>query len=688
MNITLKRFKSIISEFNKIKNFAVGGSVCLETDNSLWDASLPEPERSARIIQLTFREMVLKNLASACAFVKAYRVPKHIEIKTLSLRGGASKDLPLAGALKGTKAEKKGHIERIDTSNSAELAKKYGTMRFIPQHDLPHVEFPYILRHAPLELMEGNRTFRVLCSMQTQYDSAPSVCYISQDTDADYDYLDQGFYILDVYDNSAKAGGRKQVITSNQLDIHTMHIFVLCQLQPKLAELLPESKFIQVADAQMTRLRMEKKLNDKLKARYSDIHNILEKDYQSNTTLLLLYKLINKEVDKIVLNDITLTSGSATYNQISIEAADLLDILYKKLNFGGEYDIYSIIGIYASDVEYRLDALNNAAEIPKFKINGFEIAPEITMNNVRKINGRRINKDEINQVIYRASCHHEQAEYDLFLRRVSKLSLRRSDALTNGLAVKIHDSMCNAELRGNDAPATAPAIKFFIDTEERRIKLKTTDPKGCPVRLGALMEKIKTINRTTNGGWSRNVGVTRDYRWARRQLVKALRECTTFDRKVKNEDGTERIESVVGITDDDIAKVIAQADEHKKVAIARSKDFLATAVKFTGAEEIEFSGKRAYRVDGALRKYAVVIETAKVYDYETGQYRCIVNDRHYRGFGYDDVAARLYALKNDSVMQKKIGTLQGAAQPNAEGAHRYEPARDVEDQGLEELLVD
>jgi hypothetical protein len=631
--------------------------------------------------------MVLKNLASAREFIRMHKTPKHIKIKTLMQKSGAAKDAVLSGALKG-KAEKKGHIEQIDPSNAGDLAKQHGTMRFIPQHDLTHVEFPYIIRHAPLELMEGNRTFRIICGMQTQYDASPSVFYISQDTDADYDYLDQGFYILPVRDNAAKGGGRKHVITSNQLDIHTMHIFALCQLQPKLAELLPASKFIQVADAQMMRLRMEKKLNDKLKVKYSDVHRILEKDYQSNTTLLLLNKLIRKEVEKVVLNEITLTSASATYNQISIEAADLLDVLYAKLNFGGEYDIYSIIELYASDVEYRLDALNNAAQLPKFKVNGFEIAPEITQNNVRRINGRRINKDEIKQVIYRASCHHDQAEYDLFLRRVSKLSLRRSDALTNGLAVKIHDNMGYDELRGSEAPVTAPAIKFFIDTEERRIKLKTVDPKGCPVRLGALMEKIKTINRATNGGWSRNVGITRDYRWARKQLVKALRECTTFDKKVKNEDGTERVVPVVGIADEDIAKLIAQADEHKKAAIKRSKDFLATAVKFTGAQEIEFSGKRAYRVDGTLRKYAIVIETAKVYDYETGQYRCIVNDRHYRGFGYDDVAARLYALKNDSVMQKKIGTLQGAAQPGAEGAHRYEPARDVEDQGLEELLVD
>jgi hypothetical protein len=75
-----------------------------------------------------------------------------------------------------------------------------------------------------------------------------------------------------------------------------------------------------------------------------------------------------------------------------------------------------------------------------------------------------------------------------------------------------------------------------------------------------------------------------------------------------------------------------------------------------------------------------VVSNAKVYDYETKQYRCIVNDRHYKGAGYDDIASRLLALKNDSVMQDQIGTLRGMAQPNAENVHNdYRPERDVEE---------
>jgi hypothetical protein len=92
-------------------------------------------------------------------------------------------------------------------------------------------------------------------------------------------------------------------------------------------------------------------------------------------------------------------------------------------------------------------------------------------------------------------------------------------------------------------------------------------------------------------------------------------------------------------------------------------------------------------VKGTLREYAVIIETAKVYDFATKQYRCIVNDRHYAGAGYDDIAARLLALKNDSTMQQHIGTLRGAAQPGAENVHNdYVPERDPSEK-LEELVT-
>jgi hypothetical protein len=681
MLISIKKFKSLTSQFNKIQKFAVDGLVRIDSDYSKIRYDLQEPERTDRTIGLALAQLNFKNLTAAHEFSKVSKPPNKLSINSLEQKGTKKEQ----NILKGTPAEKAGHVERIDINNSTRLASIHESFKFIPK-TAANIYFPYVLNLAPLEVMEGNHTFRIIHALSGGYGhSTPEIFHISRDDDPGYDYLDKGFYIDDVVEAVGKTKETRHLIVADQLDINTVHIFALCQIQPKLVHLLPPGNFIQASNAQMTRLRMEKKLEEKHKAHYAGVHAAFEKDYQDNTTLLLLNKLRAGEIDKTVLNDIAFTKTSVTYNQIKIEAEDLMSVIYSQLNFGREYDIYSIAELYAKHIESQL---NNFVVVPEFKINGFNIAPTI-VNNVRRINGKRINKDEISQAIYRASCHHSQEEYDLFLKRISKMSLLRHDILANGLAIKIHENMDGSELsKGRPSPG-APSIKFFIDPAERRIKLKTDSPEGCRVKLGELIDKVRVINKKTNGNWCRSSGEVRNYRWARKQLARTLRECTTFPKESINEDGTRRIEHIVGISDADIKKLIDAADALKKAAIQRSKDFLATAVKFTKAQKIKFLEKEAYLVEGALRKYAVILETAKVYDYDTKQYRCIVNDQHFRGVGYDDIAARLYALKNDSVMQKKISTLQGQAQPNAEHAHdNYAPAREEEEEILEDMVLD
>jgi hypothetical protein len=207
-----------------------------------------------------------------------------------------------------------------------------------------------------------------------------------------------------------------------------------------------------------------------------------------------------------------------------------------------------------------------------------------------------------------------------------------------------------------------------------------------------LIGKVRAINKRTTGKrfYIENTYVVkyRNAEWAREQLVTALVECCSFKTKVKetfvDEAGTEQTKTSenvsVLITKEDVVALLGQVNERKKAALKRSEEFLETAVKITGAEKITFMDKPAYKVKGTLREYAVVIANAKVYDYETKQYRCIVNSHHYSGTGFDDIAARLLALKNDSVLQDNIGTLRGAAQPQAEHVHDdYQPLREVED---------
>jgi hypothetical protein len=460
-------------------------------------------------------------------------------------------------------------------------------------------------------------------------------------------------------------------------------------MDPKLTSFLKGGCFIHSNEAQMVRLKMEKRLSARHKVKYDELRAYIEKDYQNNTSLIVINKLMTGEIEKTSINNITLTKTSATYENLSLEAPDLLDVIYNKINFGGEFDIYSIIEAYSENTKEQVDEKEVAEgtyEFPEIKINGFAVNICKTHAGVRKINGKRINAAEVGKVLYRASCHHSLAEYNLFVARISKMSIRWHDAIANGLPVKMHSVITRQEYSVDEPSSTAPAVKFWIDPAARCIKIRVEGDDGGRVSLGKLISRIDTINRKTNDRWSNSAGKSRSWRWAREELAKAIKDCCTHTTVTKNEDGTTNTITTTSVTAEDIKKIIDIADEAKREAIERSKEFLNSAVKVTGAEQIEFLGKKAFKVQGSLRTYAIVVENAKVYDFDTKQYRCIVNDGHFRGVGYDDIAARLYVLKNDSVMQKKIGTLQGGAQPQYENVHNdYQPERDVTEEIIEKL---
>jgi hypothetical protein len=474
---------------------------------------------------------------------------------------------------------------------------------------------------------------------------------------------------------------------------------MMCKIQHNLISLLKDECFVSKYDAEMLKLKMLRKLTPEAKSLYLKQSKLLDEDYRKNTTLVVVGKLLGGEIDKTTIRDIVFTSTTAKYENTEIEAENLMTILSRDLDFNGEFDIYAIAQLYANYVQSALNAkswdyqeiddINAGANdlklkgLPVFKINGISISATVSHTGQRYLNNIRINQDEIAKAIYRASCYRSAEEYGLFLKSISRMSIRRHDIIANGLHVKIHSGMTPDEFRQETPGINAPALKFIIDKEDKRIKLYVDENRQVPIDISGLIKKVKTINSKTNnrGYYADNYYRNRDHLWAAEELTKALIEFTTFPVKFKSlEDDTIVEKDVTMISKEDVTKLLQVVEEQNKAKIERSKQFLNTAVKLTGAEEIEFMGEKSYKVKGSLREYVVVIKTAKVYDYETKQYRCIVNDRHYKGAGYDDVASRLLALKNDSMMQDQIGTLRGAAQPGAENVHNdYRPERDVQD---------
>jgi hypothetical protein len=677
MELSIKKFKSYINLFNKLKAFPAEGAVEFESDWQKVNHGKPFPYDNAYTMKI--HKLKFKTLQAAWSYSKVAQINTNgLELGNLfaNKNNSGTPGHKFYDSLKYGESEKKGTAKKINKANGPELAKRFKTMRFIPK-DMPDtIRTPYVIQNSPLEVMEGNHTYRIVTTAHTNN----KILVIGRDDDAIYDYLDKGFFILGFSNTSLSGKEERYIVITNELDIHTMHIYLLASLHPKLCTMLKNNSFVHSTEAQMMRLKMEKKLPPKLRGKYDELRGFIEKDYQNNTSLLVINKLKAGEIEKASINNIMLTKKSAVYENISIEGDNLLDVLYEKLNFGGEFDIYTIIETYTNAFEDIVDAqeVNDATyTFPLVKINGFDVQVTKNKHGARKINGKRINAVEVQQVMYRASCHHNLDEYNLFVRRISKMSIRWHDAIANGLPVKMHSLITREEYDSPEASSAAPPVKFWIDPAAKCIKIRVEGDDGGKVSLGKLITRIDTINKKTNDRWSNKASKTRNWRWAREELARAIRDCCTFTTVTKNEDGTENSITTTTVTSDDIKKIIDVADQAKKQAVERSKNFLDSAVKVTGAEMIEFLGKKAYKVKGSLRTYAIVVENAKVYDFESKQYRCIVNDNHFRGAGYDDIAARLYVLKNDSVMQGKIGTLKGEAQPQYENTHNdYQPDRD------------
>ena len=690
MNFTLENFKKINKEFSRVAKLLSSAAVDL---NYYYNSDY------------SMRYTLKYNSLGFPSLEKMHEYSKINSIVTIGFKSdNAFNDrMALYRAICSAFPQGNRTAAWITNHHAASAENNFKNLKLVPE-SIPRKYCPLIIQNDPFEATEGDYTYRILVTSNGTNDSEIGV--VARNDEPLYDYLDKGYYVMCL----ESPQGRKFVV-SDMYDVNTAHIFMMCELEPELTEHLQNGCFINSYEAEMTRLKMSRKLKNK--GAYAGLFKTVDNDYQKNTTLIVVGKLASGDVEKTTIGNVLFTKTSATYEHVRIEADNLLDVLYKNLNFNQEFDIYTVADIYSKHIDTQLDVLRGkypskkkdkaAAEVeeadaeaeednskkdelPTFKINDIEIVAAVNSTGQRFVNNIRINKEEVGKVIHRASCHRTPEDYKLFLKSISRMSIKWHDIISNGLQVKIHDMTREEYVNPLPSPS-APALKFYIDKDDKYIKLHIDENRGVRTSLGRLIKRVETINKRTDNnssyvrddrGWGHRVYRTNE--WASTELIESLIACTTFKKKVTQEDGTVQEVDDVLITKDDLKKLLSVVNAQKKTAILRSKEFLSTAVKLTGATEIEFMGKKAYKVRGGLREYAVVIENAKVYDYETKQYRCIVNDRHYAGAGYDDIAARLLALKNDSVMQANIRTLAGQAQPQHENTHNdYRPERDLVD---------
>jgi len=620
------------------------------------------------------------------------------------------------------KADLSGLINIMARYNTTEYQTKFPNVqvhpvtscRFFTNHyeafyDFTQTDAGYLrfglISDPPTEVMEGINTYRLI--WYTHGTENSNVRWCAAHTSPEYNYLDAGNLVCFITD-----GMENKIVVSRTCDVDSILIMSILCCIPSAVKQLEQGFLIPERHRKLLRIKLERELETKFTpnaaqtttltgvyspdsltaerrialaeevrtirtreyalSAYKEMKSALEADYQKSIEGTLIGKVLRGEVEAGTFNSVKVGKNKATYQTISVEYPDLAKTAIQLLtNNSSPADIYAVVNYMCSFVTRKLDQEmapdgEHDLVLSDLVINGIPITVSKNANGIRKVNGIRINAAEVLDVLSHAACLHTVTDYENFLEQVSHLSLRWCNVLTDGLGVKIQDLTNKYDERDNRTPGkSAPRLKFIRDGS--KFYLVTNSNERVRIRLGECINLIDSLNARANGGYSSGVGY-RTHQWAREELKKVLKKCCTFTKTTKDSEGNVTTETKCTITDAQCEELPKILEEMHKAAIKKSEEFLAQAVEVTGSTVIDWNGETAFEVEGSICNYVVVKEDAKVYDKKTGKYICIVDPAQYDGVGYDRVAARLYALKNDAASKEDIHTIRDNERYNHEPA--------------------
>jgi hypothetical protein len=235
---------------------------------------------------------------------------------------------------------------------------------------------------------------------------------------------------------------------------------------------------------------------------------------------------------------------------------------------------------------------------------------------IYRVNGYRINKDEVIQVLGRAICFPDNAVFDEFCETVSSCSLKYHKYLSGGILVKTHD-------------------EIFNQTMEFKISL----------------ERVKNKNFITFNGNQFKVGDTN-------KLLTLI-----------NSKGMVRVidllldPKVAGMAAGDIQQLLTTGRQALIDQRTREEELLRSTINMFGIEKVDDfraqNGKllNGYLVRGAIRNYIIEENQLLVYEHPTGRYICMINKGQNESTNTARLVNRMFALSNDSKLAKEISTL-------------------------------
>jgi hypothetical protein len=234
-----------------------------------------------------------------------------------------------------------------------------------------------------------------------------------------------------------------------------------------------------------------------------------------------------------------------------------------------------------------------------------------------KVNGYRINKEEVQQVLARAICFPNTEEFTTFCKSVSACSLKYHRLLASGLTITVHDEIFDETV----------SFKLTLERERGRNYIS----------IGNKQWKIADTNRLLT--------ILNAYKMSR--VINILLS-----------------PAIVGMTGEEIKDVLEGGKKTLVEQKQREEELLKNTIEQFGIEELNSvtctNGKilSGYLVHGNMRDYLVEKTKCMVFEYPSGRYICMVdkngNNEH---TNVARLVNRFYALSNDSRLATEISTI-------------------------------
>lgn len=652
MPIPLKTISHAIRKFAEIQRQIPGVSIEVEPEN-FWVGSNNEWHLVPRFGNVTD----VPTLALICETCQWYVPHRSLTAET--------QNLPLF--LNLATGESIQQVKQTHTSMVQSSVKYYyETARNFSTHGFG-VVVPMLITSAPTELQANGKSFRVVSgqALTTNGDgyvrdaNVTGRMHFAVSTDSPlYNYMDRGHVVFFV----SKAGEEPGIFIANQLSLNVYSMAALFAVAPeRVKPLLRNDVFLNASNSgelQRILLAAERGVPEKYGQRYAQLKATIRADFETNAQNVIVTKFQRGEIKEVTLNSIKLSANRATYETLSIEAEGLTDVILNKLDPNGVFDIYQLVDAFIVSI------IEEMAQVPRsttsqgfaearqwtFRINDIPITVGLsTTNTRRRVNNHLINADELQKVIRRATCYTNAEQFNLFVRQVEKASLRVHDALANGVPLKI---FVFDRRQDYHRPVTTKHPKIFFVCEKGKYSLWLNKEKTIRVplrRFVGMLDEIQTLNARTNDGWvNDDSGITRrNSDWCKWKLKRIIMAHAIDDKDQPL------------VTEKDLDPLVEWLLEARSEAEKKSALLLASVVKEVGAKEVKYNGMEAYEVVGASgASYTVEKESFKVWKTGTSQYVCIVDGRAEMGVGYDALVTRLMALKNDTLVVDRIGTLR------------------------------